>query len=532
MAILVAIVGLSAISPFTPIRSLFGGSYVTLNSAQPSHYHPDGMLVRLTEGSISAQVRVRTIPREAFLADRAGWSWRAAHAALADNLIPLSPIFILEKRGEGQIAAEISVAGTEAAERLDLYAWDAPNRRWVFVPAKLDATNQTLTFSPHQTPISVMAVETQPTSFVAGAVVSADTGDVGASYGLSLLYGVTVDAVGNLSGTVAASRASTVLPLVVNPSSGFMAYQDVNASAVLIQRLTVLASSYGGLALDFAPGTGYADFVAALAEQLHKQGKRLDVVLRGTSLTEYDPTALAQVADRLWLAPGDHPADYLEGGAVEGALESLTDQVPRAQVGLLVSARDVDVIGGLAFATSSAEAAAHLGYVEAIAGYFDPTQPRVTAGNSLPLTLNGSAEALGYDSALGMYYIAYHDEGGALHHTYLATAQTVNLRLEWARRYALGAVAVEGLESANFLADGISAFLSEQPLGPPPPLQIVWQVRDESGASVAEEVGDLTLKQYLWLVPDRVGHYTVSALLRSAGREIMLGEIGVEVVGR
>lgn len=533
LAILIALAMLLAIPPSVPLQSLFGGPYVVLSRAQPSYYHPDGLLVRLTEDNASARVRVKVIPREVFLADRAGREWRAARAALADHLIPLSPIFFIEKRGDGQIAAEVSVAGVQATERLDLLAWDAPRHGWVFVPAALDATDQTLTFYPHQTPISVMVVETRPTAFVAGAVVSADTGDVGASYGLSFLSGVTVDAAGNLSGMPATSRASTALPLVANPSTGgFTAYQDANVSAVLIQRLMVLASPYSGLALDFAPSAGYTDFVAALAEQLHKQGKRLDVVLRGTSLAEYDPATLALVADRLWLAPGDHPADYLEGGVVQRALENLTDQVPRAQVGLLVSIRDVDVIGGLAFAISSAEAAAHLGNVEAVAGYLDPVRPQVAAGSILPLALNGSVEALGYDSALGMYYLTYRDENGALHHAYLATAQAVNLRLGWARRYALGAVAVEGLEAANFLADGLSAFLSEQPLGPPPPLQIVWQVRDEAGVLLTEEVGDLALKQYLWQVPDRAGRYTIRALLRGAGRESALGEITVEVIGR
>lgn len=534
LAVIGALAVLLVLLPTAPIKSLLGGPYVMLDPTQRSRYYPDGVLISLAEGSEAARVRVRSIPREAFVADRAGRKWQAAHAALAGNLVPLSPIYIIETRGEGRITVEVSIAaGEEALTPIDLYAWDDRTGAWTFVPAALNASRQALVFRPQRTPISVMAVQVRPTTFAAGAVVSADTDDVGASYGLALLAGVVVDAAGNLNGTPVASQASTALPLVVNPSEGFTAYEDATASAVLIQRLVALASFYDGLALDFAPGAGYTGFVAALAEQLHDQGKRLDVVLRGTALTGVDPAALALAADRLWLAPGNHPADYLPGGAVERALDSLTDRVSRAQIGLLVSAYDVDAIGGLAFTTTIAEEAAHFGHVEAVAGYLDPNQPRVTMGSGLPLALSGSVEALGYDDALGMHYLIYRDEGGTQHHVYLATAQAVSRRLEWARRYALGAVGIEGLAEADnpaYLTDALSAFLGERPLGPPPLLQIVWQVRDESGVLLAEEAGDLSLRQYLWQAPHQAGRYTIGALLRGAGWEIALGEMVVEVV--
>jgi len=533
-AIMALLTALLVILPSAPIQRVLGGSYGVLDRNQPSYYYPDGLLISLAEGSEAARVRVRDIPRETFIADRAGRKWQVAHAALADHLVPLSPLYVIEVQGEGRIVAEVSIAASaETLAQVDLYAWDERTGAWVFVPAVLNAGHQALAFRPQRTPINVMAVQVRPTTFVAGAVVSADTDDVGASYGLALLAGVAVDAAGNLNGKPAASQASTVLPLVVNPSEGFTAYQDASASSVLIQRLVALASSYDGLALDFTPGTGYASFVAALAERLHEHGKRLDLILRSTALAGADPAALALAADRLWLAPGNHPADYLPGGAVERALDSLTRQVSRTQIGLLVNAYDVDAIGGLAFTTSLAEATAHFGHVEAVVGYLDPDQPRVAAGSSLPLALSGSVEALGYDDALGMYYLIYRDEGGTQHHVYLATAQAVRRKLEWARRYALGAVGVEGLAKADspaYLTDGLSAFLGEQPLGPPPPLQIVWQARDESGVLLAEEAGDLSLKQYLWQVPHQAGRYTIGALLRGGGWEITLGEIAVEVV--
>ena len=140
---------------------------------------------------------------------------------------------------------------------------------------------------------------------------------------------------------------------------------------------------------------------------------------------------------------------------------------------------------------------------------------------------------MGYDDALGANFLTYHDEKGTEHTVYLPSAKSISQGLAVAQQFALGAVVVDGVDEAGApanLADGLSAFLNQQPMTPPQALQIVWRVSDELGAKLDEQAGDLSLVQYMWQAVSTPGKYTISAALNGQGQEDPRGQLDVEVV--
>lgn len=526
--VLVLVAGIALLIILRP----FEGPFTGLSAANPSLIHPDGLTVSLAQGSDSLQAQVTTVPREAFLADQAGAQWVAAHQALASGLTPLSPIYTIKIRGAGQAVAEMAIPnGAEPLALLDVYRWEQEEGQWVFVPSSQDVARQVVVFTPQLTSQSVMAVHAQPAAPAAGVIISQGGPDLGASYGLAIPEGVSIDAQGNLVGTPAAAGASTVMPLIKNLEGGFLAYPDPAEQTRLIDQLLPIASPAHGLVLDFRPGQGYGDFLTALAGRLHEQDKRLDIVVRGTALDAAELTDLAQHVDRVWLAPGENPALYLPGGPAEEAIKMGIGRVGRSKLGLWVSGLNVEVAGDTAISISLEDALAPFGGVEPVAGYLDPDVP-LAPGDSLAVRLAGQVEAMGFDPVLGMNYLSYHDSSGLLHILYLGSARSLNNKLSWANTYGLAAVAVYGLahpQAPAYLADGLSAFLGGQTIGEPTPMTIVWRVTGSSGAMLDEQQGDLSLLQYLWQVVSDTGQYAVSVGVKDNGAEAEIGKLVVSV---
>ena len=510
-----------------------GSVSATLNDGNPSLFHSDGLVVALADGSGRAEVSVNTVPREAFLNGSAGRDWVNAYAALPTGYTALSPIYSIDVRGEAALIAEMAIPnGAEPLEQLDLYRWDASAGAWLFVPSQIDTARQVVIFTPQGASTHVMAFHAPAATPALGMVVTSGGPDLsGVTYSVALPEGLAVDEAGNLGGAAAEASASAVLPIVENRAGGFSAYTDTQAP--LVGQLIEAAGPYNGLTLDFAPAEGYTGFVAALAEQLHAGGKQLNVILRTSDLAGLDLPALGQYADRVWIRPADDPGAYLEGNAVDQMLATLVGQIERRKLGLLVSALHVDVSPEGSHLVSFEEAAGPLGGVSAVEGYLGPDGSSVPAAGILPLRLDGSAESLGYDEALKMNYLTYRDEAQTLHHVYFSSAASLQTRLQLARKYALSAVAVHGLahpDAPAELANGLTALLSEQPLGDPQPLELVWQVRDGSGAELSREQGDLSLLQFVWDVPGEPGAYAIAAALSDGSQTSERGELGVQVV--
>lgn len=502
----------------------------TLSAANPSIYHPDGLIVTLVEGSPDAGVTLSTTPRDALAGGSVPEALANAYSALIPGLAPLSPVYSIDVSGEATLVAEMAVpGGTSVLERLDLYRWDAGTGAWVFIPSQLDRARQVVTFRPGGASTHVMAFESAATSPVAGVLVTPGGPALDAAVGLALVEGVAIDETGALTGAPAEASAATVLAVVENRAGDLPDYTA--APPELADRLVELAGPYAGLALDFDTRAGYGEYVAALAERLHAAGKQLHLILRTSDFAGLDVAAAGGVADRVWVSPAYDPAAYLSGNTVEQMMDRLVGQVERRKLGLLVSALHVDVADAGSTLVSFEQAVEPLGSVQVAEGYLTEGAA-IPGGSFLPLRLDGSVESLGYDPALKMNFLTYRDADGMVHHVYFASAANLQQRLDLARRYALAGAAVHGLahpDAPEGLAGNLPAFLAEQPVAEPEPLEIVWQVQDASGAALSEDRGDLSLVQYFWEASVGPGQYRISALLNAASQTSQRGEISVEV---
>ena len=518
---------------FLALTGGLGGGFTRLTPTNPTLFHPDGLSITLQSDAGSTRVKITSTPREAFMADQAGNAWVSAHAALPQTVTPLSPIFVIEVRGAGPLQGEIAFPnGAEPLELLDLYTWDEASGTWQFLPSRVDQNRQLIVFQTNAALGGVLVAHTNPDAPSAGVIVAPGGPDLGPTYGLAVVEGMFIDNSGQLTGTPAQASGSTVLLMVKNQQGGFTAYQDASQRAVYIDQLLSSVGNYDGLVLDFAGGPGYTDFVAELAARIHEAGKHLDITLDGTAMSgNYDPSALSSHIDRIWVAPGDNPAAYLPDGIAEEILTSLVGLVHRERIGLLVSALNTNLISGVAQPIRFDEAAALFGSPEAVPGYLSPEQA-VLAGGNLPLRLSGAVESMGYDEVLGLNYLTYRDQTGQVGYVYFASPQNLSQRLELARTYGLSAVLIGGLahpDAVPNIADGLSGFLSHQPLPAPADLAITWRVTSGSGANLSEESGGLNLIQFLWKAVTEPGEYQISAEVSGGNQQSERGSINVFV---
>ncbi len=519
-----AILAVAILIIFDPLA----GPFVTLTLKNPAVAHPDGMVLIRPEGSPLVQVQITTIPREAFLADQVGGGWAEAHKALPASLTPLSPIYTIKQRGQGQAVAEMTIPNdADPLSLLDLVAWDEQAHSWKFVPSTLDLPNQAIRFSPPKPLTHVMAAHSNPGAVAAGVIITPGGPDLGPNYGLAIPEGITLGPNGELGGTAVAATGSMVLPLVQS-HGGFTAFSDQGARAQVIALLMNTILPYDGLVIDADPAPGFSDFVKALADEVHTHGKRLDVVVRGTTFDGYDLVSIGQSADRIWLAPGDNPTLYLPHGAVQTALDQVVGSIDRTKVGLWVSALSADVSGDKATSVGLQQALSSFGAIQTIAGYPNLVAP----GDSLAVRLSGPVSSIGFDPALEMNYSTYSDDQGQVHYVYFASPANLSLRLDWARTYGLGAVAVYGIahpDATEHIGDGLTSFINQHPLGNPAAIQLEWQVTGASGAKLSEQSGDLGLIQYLWQAAGDPGQYVINARIAGSGQEDPISTMVVQV---
>jgi hypothetical protein len=321
-----------------------------------------------------------------------------------------------------------------------------------------------------------------------------------------------------------------MLPVVYNRTDSLPISDPAwqNNTAVQIQNLI---TPYDGVVIDINPGQGYGDFLSLLDKQVHAHGKRVDIIVRGLELDSYDLPNLSRYADMIWFAPGDNPTLYLPGGQVAQTLDVLVGLVGRDKVGLMVGTGNVEVVGSAVHTVTMEEALLQFGGVQPIDGYLNAGVP-LSPGDALAMRLSGQVESFGFDEGLAMNYLTYVDTSGQTHYVYFASPQNLALRLSPALTYSVNTVVVSGLSNSELpdhMVDGISAFLSNQSLGNPPPLELIWRVKDPAGADLAVDQGDLTLLQYLWQAVSQPGQYLVSAGLRHDQTESEISQLQVEV---
>jgi len=537
-AIAFLVIGALLLPPISLPQRLHITGYTRLSAANPSISHPDGLTVGINpEGGVSLRVRLDSVPQAIFLQGSAGADLKEALVALPPVLQVKSPFYRIQigSRTTGPATLEVVIPNdAEPWETLDLYTWTGTT--WEWVGGTLDREREVLIARVSRLPSSVVVMQTLPVVPAIGTVASGEAvgGPAAGLLTQVMLPGLYLGADGMLIGKPPArpSGSPEALLLVGNRPAGqplnralledLLGNPDIQARH--IAEILSHAAGYAGVALDYEGlmpegREAFSAFVAALADALHAQGLRLEVVVPAPARTDsgwdsggYDWAALGRAADALIFPLPDNPVAYTEGGAVQSLMEWAVGQVGRYKLRAAVSSLSAD---------SGPDGVRYVGLEDALAPFGQvqpPTESSVQPGQEVVFTLVGQVTSITPMESAGTYAIAYKTPQGESRTVWLGTPSFLARKLDWALRYHLGGVVVHDLLNAGNMpgvAEAVDGYRVAAGLRQPTALEVVWKV---DGPQTAEERVTLSQPEFRWRAPEAAGAYTVSAAIAGVSR--------------
>ena len=521
--------------------------YTRLSADTPSTSHPDGITVRINPDEANGlRVRLDSVPMVDFLEGAAGSDLRAAVEALPEVLRVKSPYYSIHvsSRADGPATLEVVIPNdAEPWETLDLYTWTGTG--WEWVGGALDTDREVLTAQVAHLPSSVVVMQTTPVVPAIGAV--ADTPPEGQATELLtevLLPGLYLGTDGTLLGDAPPSEGGSPEPVLLlrnwtddQPLSRAVlddVLSDPQIQQTHIANVVSAAAGYAGVALDYRgvaseQREAFSAFVAALAEALHEQGTRLEVVVPAPTRTAagwetegYDWAALGTAADALLFPFPDDPTAYAEDGEVASLLTWAVGQVNRYKLRALVSSLSLD---------KGPDGVRYVGLEEALAPFGQvqtSAETELEPGQEVVFTLAGQVTSIVREETAGTYAITYRADEGAEHTVWLGTPSLLARKLDWALRYHLGGAVVSDLTAEGNMAgllDAVQGYRAAADLTQPAELEVTWSV-EGPGASTEQQVVSLSQPDFRWVAPSEPGEYTISAAVAGVNR----GTVQVAVV--
>ncbi|MCX7681810.1 MAG: NBR1-Ig-like domain-containing protein, partial [Anaerolineae bacterium] len=129
--------------------------------------------------------------------------------------------------------------------------------------------------------------------------------------------------------------------------------------------------------------------------------------------------------------------------------------------------------------------------------------------------LEGSVRSITYLEGVPTYRLEYAGADGSIRTVWLGSGGLLGRKLEWARRYHLGGVAVEGLldpGNAAGVSEAVAAYRSGGGAAGGALPEVVWTVTSPE-ATVDRQVAPLTQPDYTWVVLAAEGEYKVQATI-------------------
>ncbi|RME36717.1 MAG: hypothetical protein D6793_05315, partial [Thermoflexia bacterium] len=537
-AIALLVIGALLLPPISLPQRLHLTGYTPLNAANPSVSHPDGITIRVHPGeNVSLRVRLDSVPQAIFMQGAAGSDLKAALAAIPPVLQVKSPFYRIQtgSRTAGPATIEVAIPNdAEPWETLDLYTWTGT--AWEWVGGTLDREREALIARVDRLPSSVVVMQTLPVVPAIGTVAPGEavSGPAASLLTQVMLPGLYLGADGMLIGKppTPPSGSPEALLLVGNRPTGqplnralledLLANPEVQARH--IAEVVAHAAGYAGVTLNYEGVTpeqkdAFSAFVAALAEALHAQNLRLEVMVPAPSRADsgwdpggYDWAALGRAADALVFPLPDNPTAYAEGGAVPSLMEWAVGQVGRYKLRAAVSSLSAD---------SGPDGVRYVGLEEALAPFGQvqpPAESSVQPGQEVVFALVGQVTSITPMESAGTYAIAYRTGQGESRTVWLGTPSFLARKLDWALRYHLGGVVVHDLLSPGNMpgvAEAVDGYRVAAGLSQPTTLEVVWKVE---GPRTAEERVTLTQPEFRWKAPETAGTYTVSAAIAGVSR--------------
>lgn len=525
---------------------------------------PDGTQIIFPADGLSPSrktyARLSSTPQTDFERGETGEELRRAAANLPDFLRPRSPLYQLSLRGAvpDHVIAIIPIPNDSLPyETLDIYNWNG--QTWEWLPHNIDVADDVITMDVNVVPHAFMVVQTNtqlPAVSVDLPAQKTLPADAQAATTAIFPAVLRLRGDGSVDGTEFLPQDSVPYDVFVTsrnyesdeiPRTDLLAnlvIDEQGMQAIQINTLAELAASnlYAGIGIDYRGvdpplRADFSHFIFRLAQRLHEDGKKLAVFVdKPVQIADntwetfgYDWRALGASADILILPGYDNPLDYAPGGAVESMLNWAVGEVDRSKLQLTLPARSVEQAGNYFL---------YRGYGEALApitGQVTVNQNVVEPGDSVTASLSADivASPLQFDPATGISWYRYRGQSGEERIVFLEDASSLASKITVAKRFNLGGVYVQALESTDIDANTwsvLSSYASGQsPAQSESQRAIVWQVTDSQGNVVNEK--QTSLNEAVTLdIPGQPGDYMVAAGLLDGNRMVSdQGEASVAV---
>ena len=517
-----------------------------ISAKSPSADGPDGLNVSLADSNGgSLRLKMGRTPQEKLPA--------AALKAMPPQWTPLSPMYQTGACGDNKALIVLSVPATidaASADTIDLVSWDG--KSWQWVGGQADFPNSAVVAQLGSLPPNVMAVQTAPVAPVVGAELASDAPISDKAALVVNEYAVPAFLIAN-DGTLQGDVADLPAPIegaqamwavtrnwapdgAVNAAMVEDVLIDARLRAAHVKALTEVAtrSKYDGIMVDYRglssdSRAAFTKFITELAASLHKNQKRLAVVLpqpvqRGGEwdTAGYDWQAIGAVADVVQVDAPNDPAAFTSR-RVENMLRWAVGQVNRVKLQVAIPSTSVKQTGNIVQTISHENALEPFKTVTTL-----PAARDVSPGAEVKFTL-GDKPGVEYDEASRMYRYTLTASDGVTSTIWLNTGASLSQKLGLALRFNLRGAMVKGL--LTFQEPGVwpalEQYQAQATAAIPARLQVVWTVRSADGAQLPGGASTLTDTTYVWTAPTNPGKYTIAAALPGSATR---GELGINVV--
>ena len=511
---------------------------------------PDGTQIAFLQEGVKRSFRVKltAVPRSLFLEGAAGNSLLTAAESIPPNLIMKSPLYRVQRKGASPEAVVLTIPIPNEAEpynTLDLYTWTGES--WEWLPNRKIVVEDMIESELDFLPESVVVMQTHaihPNVSTDYAINTPLPDNVKDSLVEINPQGLLLDSDGKIVGDLGQlppeiqDAAFSVIPTIRNwEIEGSIRSDlidnlliDADARQRHIQAIvdTVQRNAYQGIDIDYRGinpdlQREYTSFLEQLREALpsNKQlSVRVELPIQVSADTwntgAYDWKAIGRIADVVKVPTSPDPKAYMQGGQMEAMLNWVVGQVNRYKVQLLLSTFSTEQVNGITRDISYQQALDPIGAVAVVGG-----QDVVSPGQEVDFTLAGLQASTGiqFDSASGTYWFAYLDDNTTQHTVYLENAASISRKLQFVAQYNLRGVAVQNLLSETNDAQIWTVIRKFLDLVIPPvesQYSVVWQVKNQDGGVIAEEIVDLSSPNYKWVAPEAGGSYQVEAAISSS----------------
>ena len=514
--------------------SLFGPSYTMLTAQSNAIRTTDGGLTLVVDPADAGQefgVALNGVNLNDFVAGSASsGAWvPEALAAVPPNLALQSNVYILDATGKApaSVALNFTIPQTVGStDILDVYAYDAKNDEWHFVPSHITAPGvltATVKSVSGQVGLFQAAPLGQPTVLASVDAVQVLSGDVGQLATIVSPAGLTPTLDGKLTGSLAPGYDPNAAYLIMPVIRNFADPRALDANTVTailsnrtlwtqhVEQITGFASNnqFAGVVIDYRDvppeqRDNFSAFITALGTSFDKSGLLLGVVVPVAQNVDgnwdtgaYDWRAIGAASDYVQINLGLDPSTFAPGSdrLVESMLRWTVGEVSRYKVLLGLSALSVRQAGS-DFTT--------VAYQDALAGLGNVTIDAQTSeggtiipGAEITAKLDGVSAVSGTDTVVQSPFIDYlGQDKNPVSRIWLTTPDALRFRMDATIPFGLGGVAFTDLLADGVAGGVLQAILNYKLQLPAAPTQeelaLRWRIQGANGvvSEVTTNLGD------------------------------------------